>query len=61
MFAKKFMKRLLRDTQGATAIEYGLIAGLIVIGMITALDSFANESTEMWGGVEEKFDEASNN
>ena len=55
------MKRLLRDTQGATAIEYGLIAGLIVIGMITALDSFANESTEMWGGVEEKFDEASNN
>ena len=61
MFTKKFMKRLLGDTQGATAIEYGLIAGLIVIGMITALSSFANESTEMWGSVETKFNDASNN
>ncbi len=60
MFAKKFIKRLLRDTQGATAVEYGLIAGLIVIGMIVALQDFANESTEMWGVVEGKFDDASN-
>ena len=59
MSAKKFIKRLLRDTQGATAIEYGLIAGLIVIGMITALQGFANELTEMWSGVETKFNDAS--
>ncbi len=59
MSAKKFIKRLLHDTQGATAIEYGLIAGLIVIGMITALQGFANESTEMWSGVETKFNDAS--
>lgn len=55
------MKRLLRDTQGATAIEYGLIAALIVISMITAFNSFANEAIEMWGGVETKFNDASNN
>ncbi|MWV27814.1 Flp family type IVb pilin [Aurantiacibacter rhizosphaerae] len=50
----------MHDTQGATAIEYGLIAGLIVIGMIVALQDFANESTEMWSGVETKFDNANN-
>ena len=61
MFAKKLIKRLLRDIKGATAIEYGLIAALIVIGMITALSGFANETTEMWGGVETKFNDASNN
>ncbi len=53
------LKRLLRDTRGATAVEYGLIAGLIVIGMITALQGFANESTDMWTHVEGKFDDAS--
>ena len=54
------VSKLLTDEQGATAIEYGLIAGLIVIGMIVALQDFANESTEMWSGVETKFDEANN-
>ncbi|MGB3797839.1 MAG: Flp family type IVb pilin [Alteraurantiacibacter sp.] len=54
MVAKNFLKRLLRDTQGATAVEYGLIAGLIVIGMLTALKGFASETSEMWDVVEIK-------
>jgi pilus assembly protein Flp/PilA len=28
---KKFTQRFLRDNKGVTAIEYGLIAGLIVV------------------------------
>jgi pilus assembly protein Flp/PilA len=31
-----FIKRFLRDDSGATAIEYGLIASLISIGIISA-------------------------
>lgn len=36
------MKRLLRDTSGATAIEYCLIAGfiaLVIVGSVTTLGS----------------------
>ncbi|NYH21539.1 Flp family type IVb pilin [Paraburkholderia bryophila] len=30
---KKFTQRFLRDNKGVTAIEYGLIAGLIVLAV----------------------------
>ena len=35
----KQLKRLLNDQSGATAIEYGLIAGLIAVVIIGALTS----------------------
>ena len=34
---RHFMKKLLKDESGATAIEYGLIAGLISVVIITAV------------------------
>lgn len=40
-----FFKNLARDEQGATAIEYGLIAALIavaIIGGVSALGTSAN-------------------
>ncbi len=33
------MKKFLRDDSGATAIEYGLIAGIVSVGIIAALTS----------------------
>ena len=39
----KFFNKLLRDEQGATAIEYGLIAALIAVAAITAMQSLGNE------------------
>lgn len=55
----KFFNKLLRDEQGATAIEYGLIAALIAVAAITAMTSlggnlsstFNNVSTEMAKGT----------
>ncbi|HEX8580436.1 MAG TPA: Flp family type IVb pilin [Allosphingosinicella sp.] len=35
----KFLRKMLRDSKGATAIEYGLIAALIAVAMITAVKS----------------------
>jgi pilus assembly protein Flp/PilA len=35
-------KTLLKDDQGATAIEYGLIAALIAVAAITAMGSLGN-------------------
>jgi pilus assembly protein Flp/PilA len=35
----KFLNKLRRNEDGATAIEYGLIAALLSIGIITAVTS----------------------
>ncbi|MFM5922874.1 MAG: Flp family type IVb pilin [Novosphingobium sp.] len=39
----KFLYKLRRDTAGATAIEYGLIAALIAVAAITALQGAGSE------------------
>lgn len=46
-----FLKRIGRDILGATAIEYGLIASLIVIACIGALQLVAGETIELWDFV----------
>ena len=46
-----FFKRLLRNTRGATAIEYGLIVALIVVAMMAALRGVADENTGLWAFV----------
>jgi pilus assembly protein Flp/PilA len=35
----KFMTRFIKDESGATAIEYGLIAALIAVVVITAVST----------------------
>ena len=39
----KFINKLIRDEEGATAIEYGLIAALIAVAAITAMQGLGNE------------------
>ena len=38
-----FFKNLVRDEQGATAIEYGLIAALIAVAAIGAMTALGNQ------------------
>lgn len=52
MRIKFILNCLLRDSRGATAIEYGLIVGLIAIGTIGGMQAFGNESGSMWGRVQ---------
>lgn len=40
--AIKLLKRLRRDDRGATAIEYGLIAALVAVGLIGTLQILGN-------------------
>ena len=50
-----FIRKIIRNEKGATAIEYGLIAALIAVAAITAMRSvgttlnttFTNVSTQM--------------
>lgn len=41
----------LADEQGATAIEYGLLAGLIGASLIATFAVFGNELQNLFGGV----------
>jgi pilus assembly protein Flp/PilA len=50
------LNRIRRDVKGATAVEYGLIVALIVIAIITSLESVANENTGLWAVVRENVD-----
>ena len=39
----KFVTRFLNDESGATAIEYGLIAALIAVVLITAMNTLSGK------------------
>lgn len=41
-----------RDIRGGTAIEYGLIAALIVIAAIGAMNNFSGGLSAMWNTVD---------
>ena len=40
---KKYVERFVKDESGATAIEYGLIAALIAVGIIAAGRSLGSQ------------------
>jgi pilus assembly protein Flp/PilA len=42
------LRRLSRDNRGATAIEYGLIAALIVVAMMGGLSALGGGAGGMW-------------
>jgi len=48
------MGRLRSDERGATAVEYGLIAALIVIAMLGGLSTLGGGSGGMWTGLKDK-------
>ena len=45
---RRMLRSLLADQGGATAIEYGLIASLIVVAMIAALGQLGGGTGGMW-------------
>jgi pilus assembly protein Flp/PilA len=48
---KRPLKTILRDERGASAVEYGLIAALIIIAMLVGLVQLAATTTGMWNNV----------
>ena len=52
------LAHVVRDSRGATAIEYGLILGLVVIAMIVGLSAMANSTIGMWNTVDTKVAQA---
>ena len=46
--------RLCSDQRGATAVEYGLIAALIVLAMLTGLSALGGGTGGMWTTLKDK-------
>ena len=46
-----FIDRLSRDAHGATAVEYALMLGLIVLVLFGGISAFGNELQVVWNNV----------
>ena len=49
----KLIKKLFRNNDGATAIEYGLIAALIAVAAITAMSGLGDQLTDTFSATSE--------
>jgi len=47
----KVVTRFFKDESGATAIEYGLIAALIAVGIITAATTLGGDLASLFEGI----------
>ncbi|MGH1422008.1 MAG: Flp family type IVb pilin [Hyphomonas sp.] len=52
---RSLLTRFLSDESGATAIEYGLILGLMVIGIVAALTSVGASTNEAFTAANDGF------
>ncbi|MBI1402742.1 MAG: Flp family type IVb pilin [Porphyrobacter sp.] len=52
-----FLRTMKDDNTAATAIEYGLITALIVLGMLVSLQLVADSTIEMWTNVKDRVQE----
>ncbi|MEM8696716.1 MAG: Flp family type IVb pilin [Pseudomonadota bacterium] len=52
----KFFRNMLKDSKGATAIEYGLIAALIAVAAITAMGTLGNNLSNTFNDVSNEMD-----
>ena len=51
---KKYFSSFVQDESGATAIEYGLIAALIAVAIITAVTTVGGKLTTTFNAVSAK-------
>ena len=47
----QFIRKLIKSSKGATAIEYGLIAALIAVAAITAMSSLGKQISTTFNNV----------
>jgi Flp pilus assembly protein, pilin Flp len=52
------MKSIWRNREGGQTVEYALIAALIVVGLLTALNAIGTSTKAMYDNLDSKWDEA---
>ena len=49
-----FVHNPLQDHSGATAVEYGLLIGIIAMSLVLGMSAFGNEMTNLWKAVDKE-------
>ena len=49
---QKSLSRFLREDDGATAIEYGLIVGLMFLAIVTAVQNVSTQNATMYNKID---------
>lgn len=55
----QFIKKFVKDESGATAIEYGLIAALIAVGIIAAATTLGTSLSNLFNRISTRLNSAS--
>ena len=50
--------RLLKEEEAATAVEYAVLLGLIVVAVILSIGAVGSETGGMWGGIDSQTESA---
>lgn len=58
---RKCAVRFQRDDSGATAVEYGLLMGLMAVALIGAIGATGASTGEKWDGVSNQVGDAMTN
>ncbi|QSB44148.1 Flp family type IVb pilin [Tsuneonella flava] len=53
-----FLRWIVQDEAGATAVEYGLILSLMFLAIVGTLSSTGSNTTSMWNDVGNKMTES---
>ena len=48
---RSFIKAFARDDRGVSALEYAILAGVIVVALVGAMATFSPALTALWGRV----------
>ncbi|MDR5783789.1 Flp family type IVb pilin [Caballeronia sp. LZ065] len=48
---QKFIKAFVRDERGVSAMEYAILAGIVVIALVAAGSSFSTAIGNLWSGI----------
>ncbi len=54
MACTRLLRNIGGNIRGAVALEYGLLAGLIVVALILAVKTFASANLSVWTNVTSK-------
>jgi len=57
----KFVKRFVRDERGVSAMEYAVLAGIIVIALVAVSGTFNTQLSRMFTNLFQKVNTAVNN
>ena len=48
---QKLLKAFVRDERGVSAMEYAILAGIVVLALVAASTSFSSSLSALWTGL----------